>query len=127
MPRPRSLPLCAALLALTLGAYLPLWNNGFVDYDDEPYITDNPQVTRGLTWPGLGWAWTTFDRAYWQPLSWMSLQLDAQLFSVPFEAGPPAPSAAAIHGENLLWHAGSVLLLFGLWRRLTGARWRSFL
>jgi hypothetical protein len=35
--------------------------------------------------------------------------------------------AGGFHGENLLWHAGSVLLAFALLRRLTGALWPSFL
>jgi tetratricopeptide (TPR) repeat protein len=119
MTRLRTWHLCAALLLLTLGAYLPLWRNGFVDFDDERYIAANHHVGQGLTWPGFRWAWTTFEGVYWQPLTWLSLQLDARLFG--------ASSPAAFHGENLLWHAAGALLLFGLWQRLTGARWRSFL
>ena len=79
MFRLRTLPLSAALLLLTFGAYLPLWQNGFVDYDDERTITANPHVSQGLTWSGFAWAWTTFDGVYWQPITWLSLQLDAQL------------------------------------------------
>jgi tetratricopeptide (TPR) repeat protein len=127
MLRPRTVYLSAALLLLTLGAYLPVWNNGFIDWDDELYITANPHVRDGLTWPGFAWVWTSDTAAYWQPLSWLSLQLDAQLFSIPSKTGPPVPSAAASHGVSLFWHAASVLLLFGLWYRLTGACWRSFL
>ena len=127
MLRPRTVYLYAALLLLTLGAYLPVWNNGFIDWDDEGYITANPHVREGLTWSGFAWVWTSDAAVYWQPLSWLSLQVDAQLFSAPSKAGPPVPSAAASHGVSLFWHAASVLLLFGLWYRLTGARWRSFL
>ena len=42
-------PLVAVLLVLTVAAYLPVWRNGFVDFDDALYVTDNPQVRRGLT------------------------------------------------------------------------------
>jgi tetratricopeptide (TPR) repeat protein len=118
---------CVALLALTLVAYLPLWHNGFVDFDDELYITTNPQVIQGLTWPGFRWAWTNCHAKYWQPLSWLSLQLDASLFSTDSPDGQRLLSPAAFHGQNLFWHVASVLFLFALWQRLTGARWLSFL
>jgi tetratricopeptide (TPR) repeat protein len=128
MPRLGAPHLWAVLLGLTVVPYLPLWHNGYVDFDDELYITANPEVTRGLTGPGFRWAWTNHLGKYWMPLSWLSLQLDAQLFSPRWAPeGQRLPRPAAVHFENLCWHAASVLLLFGLWRRLTGARGRSFL
>jgi tetratricopeptide (TPR) repeat protein len=119
--------LCAALLALTAAAFLPVWANGFVDLDDELYITANPHVLGGLSWSGARWAFTTRHGAYWQPLSWLSLQADAQFLCRHLPDGRAVPSPAAFHGENLLWHAGAALLLFCSLQRLTGARWRSFL
>src|SRR6516164_8607879 len=112
MRRVGSVPLCAGLLVLTVAAYLPLWRNGFVDFDDELYITNNPQVTRGLTWSGCAWAWTNYHGHYWQPLTWLSLQWDAQFFATRPSQGPPVPAAAAVHGQNLFWHVSSTLLLF---------------
>ena len=106
---------------------MPLWNNDFVNLDDEIYITRNPRVIDGWTWRDVTWAWSTYHGSYWQPLSWLSLQGDAQLFSHRSPDGQVVLSAAAFHGENLLWHCATVLLLFGLWRRLTGAPWQSFL
>jgi tetratricopeptide (TPR) repeat protein len=120
------LPLCALLLILTVAAYLPLWKNEFVDFDDELYITTNPPVARGLTWSGFRWAWTTYHGRYWMPLTWLSLQVDAQLFSTRSLEGQWLPSSVAVHGQNLFWHAASVLLLFVLLDRLTRARWCSF-
>jgi hypothetical protein len=122
----RVAPLCAALLALTAVAYLPLWDNGFVNYDDAPYITDNPGVKAGLSGPA-GWAWTNGDAPYWMPLTWLSLQCDAHFFSSRGPQGEVVLSPAAFHGVNLAWHAATTLLLFAVWYRLTGARWRSFL
>jgi protein O-mannosyl-transferase len=127
MSRFTTLYLCAALLGLTAVVYLPLWNNELVDFDDEPYITANPGVIEGLSWSGLSWAWTNEIAPYWMPLTWVSLQFDAQCFSSRDPEGQVILSPVAFHAQNLLWHAGSVLLLFGLWQRLTGARWRSFL
>jgi tetratricopeptide (TPR) repeat protein len=119
--------LCAALLALTAVAYLPLWQNEFVDFDDELYITQNPQVQQGLNWSTFAWAWTTAHGKYWLPVTWLSFQFDAHFYSTRGPHGERLLSPAAFHGQNLVWHAASVLLLFALWRRLTGARWRSFL
>jgi protein O-mannosyl-transferase len=127
MPRMGTAPLCAALLALTAAAFLPVWGNGFVDLDDALYITANPDVLGGLSWPGARWAFTTRHGAYWQPLSWLSLQADAQFLCRHLSDGQAVPSAAAFHGENLAWHAAAALLLFCALQRLTGARWRSFL
>src|SRR5262249_22260050 len=127
MPRVKNEYLYAALFVLTVAAYLPTWNNDFVDFDDESFITQNPRVIEGLSASGLWWALTTSHGNYWQPLTWLSLQLDAHLFTEHNPEGPPVLSPAALHGQSLLWHAGTVLLLFGLWHRQTGARWRSFL
>jgi tetratricopeptide (TPR) repeat protein len=119
--------LCAVLLLLTLVAYLPLWRNEFVDFDDELYIATNPNVVQGLTGSGFCWAWTNIRGQFWMPVTWLSLQCDAQFFATWSLEGQRLPSPAAVHGQNLLWHAGCVLLLFGLLDRLSGARWRSFL
>src|SRR6266542_303359 len=126
MVRSSNTLLWAGLVVLTIAAYLPVWRNDFIDYDDEVYITKNPQVLRGLTAEGFRWAWTTCHGNYWQPLSWLSLQFDAHLFATR-RPGGPVLSAAAVHAHSLFWHGSSVLLLFALCLLLTGARGRSFL
>jgi hypothetical protein len=132
----RAASLGATLLALTAVAYLPVWDNDLVDFDDEVYITRVPQVTGGLTWQGFRWAWTNDEAPYRIPITWLSLQFDAHWFSARTSEGAVILSPAAFHGQNLFWHGGSALLLFGLCRRLAGrcagvppagARWGSFL
>jgi hypothetical protein len=115
------------LAALTAAAFFPVWRNGFVDIDDDWYVTANPPVSDGLTPAGFRWAWTTFHGKYWQPLSWLSLQLDAQIFSTRSDSGERVLLPAGFHLHSLGWHVASTLLLFAVWQRLTGARWRSFL
>jgi hypothetical protein len=116
----------AVLAALTVAAYLPLWNNDFIDFDDGVYITPNQRVKEGLTEQAFLWAWTNDEAPYWIPITWLSLQFDAEFFSSHSTAGSTILSPAAFHGQNLFWHVCSVLLLFHLWRRLTGRLWRSF-
>jgi hypothetical protein len=69
----------ALVLALVvLIVYCRVLDNGFVNYDDGIYVTDNPNVKEGLTGENIRWAWTTFYAANWHPLTWLSLQSDAQ-------------------------------------------------
>ncbi|PYS41065.1 MAG: hypothetical protein DMG14_08620 [Acidobacteria bacterium] len=100
------------LIAVNLLAYAPVRNYGFVNYDDPQYITQNRQVTGGLTWPGVIWAFTTGYQANWHPLTWLSHMLDAQLYGL---------NAGAHHLTNLLLHIVNTLLLFWLLVQMTGA------
>ncbi len=50
---------CLLLIAVVLVAYNPVTHNGFVRYDDDEYITNNPHVKAGLTWSTVKWAFTT--------------------------------------------------------------------
>ena len=59
--------ICAALAALVLAAYWPTFRNGFVNYDDQDYITENTVCQRGLTWGGVAWAFTTGYAGNWHP------------------------------------------------------------
>jgi tetratricopeptide (TPR) repeat protein len=90
--------------------------HSFVNYDDDQYFYANPHVQAGLTWSGVAWAFQTGYANNWHPLTWMSLMLDAQCFG---------PSALGPHLANVILHAANTVLLFLLFRRMTGARWRS--
>lgn len=109
MFRPRVIALLLGLI--TLLAYLPALHNGFVNYDDETYVTKNPMVQSGLTWAGIQWAFTTFHFSNWHPLTWISYMVDCQLFRL---------NPAGHHLGNLLLHATNTSLLFVLLWRLTG-------
>jgi hypothetical protein len=107
---------CLVLTAVTLLVYLPMLWHGFVNYDDPDYITNNPHVQAGLTWPGIVWAFQSGEASNWHPLTWISHMADWQLFG---------RNAAGHHLVNLLFHTANTLLLFLLLNRLTGALWRS--
>jgi tetratricopeptide (TPR) repeat protein len=105
-----------ALAGLTLVAFLPACGNGFVEYDDQLYVTENPHVRAGLTGEDVTWALTATHAGNWHPLTWWSLQLDAQLYG----ADP-----AGFHLTNVLLHAATAVLLFWVLRLMTGALWPS--
>jgi tetratricopeptide (TPR) repeat protein len=116
MSRPR---LIALLLALaTLLVYLPVVRCGFVNFDDQVYVTENTHVRAGMTWSSIVWAFTSFDGANWHPLTWLSHMLDCTLFGLN-PAGP--------HLVNALIHAVNAGLLFILLLRLTRLAWPSLL
>ncbi len=109
---------CLALIALVLVFYSPIIHNGFLNYDDNRYITDNPNVKAGMTWATVEWAFTTYDESNWHPLTWLSHALDCELFGLN-PAGP--------HSVNVLLHAANAVLLFLLLQSATGFRWRSLM
>jgi tetratricopeptide (TPR) repeat protein len=119
LPFVRSNALIAAVLAAgTLGVYARVSNNEFVNWDDGVYVTENAQVQSGLRLESVAWAWRSTVTGNWHPLTWMSLELDWQLF-----AGKPW----GFHLTNLLLHTANVLLLFHVLVRMTQARWQSAL
>lgn len=104
------------LVLATLLAYLPILRNGFLNFDDPDYVTENRIVQQGLTWPGLQWAFQTWHSSNWHPVTWLSHMADCEVFRL---------NPAGHHLVNLLFHAGNVWLVFLLWRRLTETMWAS--
>src|ERR1700731_3339381 len=115
----RSNALFAAVLAAgTLVVYARVGNNEFVNWDDGVYVTENVQVQAGLSLQSIAWAWRATVTGNWHPLTWMSLQLDWQLFGL---------NPWGFHLTNLLLHTANVLLLFHVLVRMTQAHLRSAL
>ena len=117
-PQTHTMLWCLLLTAAVLLSYSPVIRNGFLNYDDDAYITDNAHVRAGLTWATVKWAFTTYDQANWAPLSWLSHALDCELFGL---------NPAGHHYVNVLLHAGNAVLLFLLLQSATGFRWRSLM
>jgi tetratricopeptide (TPR) repeat protein len=101
-----------ALAVATLLVYLPVFQNELVNYDDDYYISQNPNVRLGLSPEGLSWAFTTSYGANWYPVTWISVLLDYELFGM---------SARAFHAMNLALHIASSIILFLTLVRMTGA------
>lgn len=105
------------LVLAVITLYWPLTRYGFVNFDDDEYVTANPHVLQGVTVSAVKWAFTTGHASNWHPVTWLSHMLDCQLFG--------ASNAGAMHLVNILFHAANSLLLFLLLRRATGSEWRS--
>jgi len=116
MCRPRFL--CLLLALATLAVFLPVARQGFVNYDDSDYVTENAHVMSGLTWANVVWAFTTGHASNWHPVTWLSHMLDCQIFGT---------RGGAQHLVSVGFHIANALLLLLLLRRMTGALWRSAL
>lgn len=107
-----------ALVVGTLGIYWHGLENHFVDYDDGLHVVDNEYVRNGLTWTDVRWAFSTCKTGIWHPLTWLSLQLDSQVYG---------PRPWGFHFTNLWLHCANSLLLFAALRAMTGDSWPAAL
>jgi protein O-mannosyl-transferase len=115
-PQKQILFVYITLAVVTLAVFWQVNQYGFVNFDDEVYVTDNSHIQSGITLDGLRWAFSTTEAEFWHPLTWLSLMLDHQLYYL---------NAGGYHLTNLILHIMSALLLFWLFNRMTGVIWRS--
>ena len=102
------------LAALTGLVFCPALRYGFLYWDDVKNIVTNPHL-RHFDGAALRWMWTTHFQGPYQPLSWMSLGLDFQLWAL---------RPLGYHLTNILLHMANTalayLLLVSLSRRKAG-------
>jgi tetratricopeptide (TPR) repeat protein len=109
----KSAPLLLAVLAVTFVAYLPSLRNGFINWDDNFYVTDNPVMKHptlhGLLTQNLG--------GNHHPLTMASLALNYLISGM---------NAGSYHWLNLILHLANTALVFFFIRKLSGGRlWAS--
>jgi tetratricopeptide (TPR) repeat protein len=103
------------LAVATLALYSPVIAHPFVNYDDRDYVTENEHVQAGLSARTVAWAFTSTDQANWHPLTWLSHEMDCEIYGL---------NPNGHHLTSILIHTANVLLLFLLlqWAtRATGA------
>lgn len=105
------------LLAMILAVFQPLASSQFINFDDNVYILENPQVRSGLSAANVSWAFKAFHAGTWQPLTWISYMLDAELYGL---------NPGGFHRTNLLLHFCNAAILFAAMKCLTGALWPSW-
>ncbi len=107
---------CVVLAIVTVIVYAQTFWFGFVAYDDDQYVYENPILKSGITASAVKWALTTYHSANWHPLTWISYLFEAQIFGI---------NTAELHVVNVMLHAGSAVLLFLFLFRMTHRLWRS--
>ena len=88
----------------------------FVNYDDPYNVYDCPEVTRGLKWDGIRWAFTESVLGHWDPLTKVSHMAACHVFGL---------KPWGHHLINVMLHAISATLLFAALNAMTGGLWRS--
>ncbi len=105
---------CVYLAGLAWFVFGQTLKHPFFNLDDAVYVSQNPNVTNGLTWRGIVWAFTHVETSVWTPLTTVSHMVDCQFFGV-------APGGH--HLTNVLLHIAAAILLFLVLRGMTGALW----
>jgi len=114
--RYRLLAVCVSLAITTLVVYWQVRSHDFIDFDDDHYVTKNEDVQAGLTWQGVKWAFAATHAWNWHPLTWLSHMLDCELYGL---------NPAGHHLTSVMFHIANTLLLFLVFRHMTGHFWRS--
>src|ERR1043166_1534457 len=114
----RQILISLALIAITIAIYWPVRNDGLIEFDDPEFVRDKAEITTGLTWTNVRWAFSNPVAANWHPVTTLSHMLDCQLFS---------RNLGAHHLVSVGIHAANGALLFLLLTQMTGALWRSAL
>ncbi|MGD0277304.1 MAG: tetratricopeptide repeat protein [Syntrophales bacterium] len=111
--------ICLALAILTVIAFWPLKDSGFINFDDDIYVYENAYVQSGLNWNSIGQAFSSElagKSGLWHPVTWLSLMLDYQIFGL---------NPHGYHLINLLLHIINTVLLFLIFHRMTKTLWQS--
>jgi tetratricopeptide (TPR) repeat protein len=108
--------ICIFLAAIVWAVFGQTLGYGFVNFDDDIYVYDNPEVAQGLTLKGIASAFSCGHTDNWVPLTTISHMLDSQFYGL---------NAGGHHLTNILLHTVTAILLFLVLRQMTGALWRS--
>jgi protein O-mannosyl-transferase len=107
---------CFLMIIFLLVVYWPVRHFDYVNFDDDVYVTRNPIIQKGLSPEGIVAAFTTVHATYWIPLTWLSYMLDIALFG---------NDPGALHVTNLILHILNTLLVFYVFRKMTGEPFKS--
>jgi hypothetical protein len=108
---------CLFLSVATFAVYWQVQTCDFV-FDDFRTIVENRHVQSGFNRDSIIWSFTsgTSVSRYWHPLTWLSHILDVKLYGM---------NAGGHHLTNLFIHIANTLMLFFVFRKMTGALWQS--
>ena len=116
--RTRSITVIIYLLlaAISVAVFAQTIRYEFVNFDDDLYVYNAPDIQAGLTIKGIGLAFISQHARNWHPLTTLSHMLDCQLYGL---------NAGGHHATNIILHTIAVLLLFQVLQQMTGAVWKS--
>src|SRR5437016_5120177 len=110
-----TIAVCVFLTAIIWIVFGQTLTHDFVNFDDDRYVYENSEVNRGLTLDGLKWVLTHSHASLWHPLTTLSHMADCQIFGL---------KPGGHHFANVVLHNIAAVLLFLVFRAMTGSSWR---
>lgn len=104
----------AIILIATLLCYLPVFDNGFVNWDDDKYIYDNPLI-RDLNFKAF---FSQYVMGHYHPFVITTYALIYKVFGL---------NPDAYHGISLLFHLSNTILVFLVFRALSERKEVAFI
>ncbi|MFA5323661.1 MAG: tetratricopeptide repeat protein [Smithella sp.] len=104
------------LIVVSCIAFGRIADNGFINFDDQGYITQNNHVQSGINLQSIKWAATSVVAGNWHPLTMISHTLDWSIFGA---------NASGHHLVSLFLHIGAVIFLFLFLNKTTDNVWAA--
>jgi cytochrome c-type biogenesis protein CcmH/NrfG len=111
-----TIAVCIFLTAIIWLVFGQTLSHDFINFDDDRYVYENSEVSRGLTLDGLKWVLTHSHASLWHPLTTLSHMADCQIYGL---------RPAGHHFTNVVLHNLGAILLFLVFRGMTGCIWQS--
>ena len=105
------------ILLVTCAALFPSLKNGFTNWDDDRYVTNNPLI-QDLSWNRIEQIFSVFFQGNYHPLTLLSYAIEFQSFQL---------NPSVYHVTNLLLHLLNCSLVFWLIFKLGGDLITSFI
>ncbi|MBV9619030.1 MAG: hypothetical protein JO201_07435 [Verrucomicrobia bacterium] len=107
---------CVFLSVIVWLVFAQTVGHDFINFDDDKYVYQNAEVSRGLTLDGFKWLITHSHASLWHPLTTLSHMIDCQIYGL---------RPAGHHFTNVLLHNIAVMLLFLVLRAMTSVKGQS--
>src|ERR1700751_5689621 len=91
-----------SIVLLTFLAFLPVLQNGFINWDDVGNLIQNTHY-RGFDWDKVRWMFSNVSLGLYRPVTWMTLALDYLLWEM---------NPTGYHLTSLLFHCANALLFY---------------
>jgi protein O-mannosyl-transferase len=91
-----------ALFLISLAVFAPALLNGFVKWDDDINLLDNPHY-RGLGWSHIRWMFANTLTGHYIPVTWLSFGLDYTIWGM---------NPIGYHLTNVVLHAANAALFY---------------
>ena len=83
---------------------------GLVNLDDYWYVATHDEITAGVGWSGIRFAFTCLEESIWMPLTWLSYMIDHSLAKVLEAMAGLCADAAHERVATGIMHAHSILI-----------------